>query len=471
MKFIFAIFFTILSFNISSAQESWGLDKCIFRALEKSLTMEEMEYALQNSSFDVIGAKASKHPNLNGNASMSLNFGRTIDPTSNTFITKSFLANNYSLSSGVTLFNAGAINKSIAQSKKFYSASEADIEQSKRDLSLQVALLYLNVVFAEENLSLAKTQLMNTQNELDQIDKLINVGSRPANDRLQIEAQYAMNEQNIVIAQNSYDINILQIKQLLRIPLDTDIKLTRPDNINVTTDPDLLSFDEVYQKALDSYPAIKATNLRYEASEIAIDIAKTALYPTINAQASIGTNYSNQGKSVDGFIVERSTQEVFIDNQAVVFGIDNDIPILSNTPYTNQITDNISYGFGVGVNIPIYRNKTAKINIERAKLNQKSSQVGIERLKDNLKVTIQQALIDARASKKKLESTRSSLKVQKAAYENTKKRVELGSASTFELTSQQSQLESIQINELIDKFNYLFNMKVIEFYLGKPIKF
>lgn len=471
MRLICVLFFFVITFNPIFSQEEWGLEKCIFRALEKSLTMEEMEYALQNSSFDVMGAKASRHPNVNGNASMGLNFGRTIDPTTNTFITKSFLSNNYSLSSGITLFNAGAITNSIKQSQLFYSASEADIEQTKRDLALQVSLLYLNVVFAEENLELAKNQKSLTENELDQIDKLIKSGSRPANDRLQLEAQSANNEQNIVIAQNSYDLNILQLKQLLRIPVDRDIVLLRPQNIEVTEDPDLLTFDEVYKEALNNYPAIKASNIRYQASELAIDIAKSALYPTINAQASIGTNYSNQGKFVDGFVTSRDEQEVFINNQSVIFGIDIDEPILSNTPYFDQVSENVSYGVGVGVNIPIYRNKTAKINVERAKLNQMSSQVGIERLKDNLKVTIQQALIDARSAKRKLASTRSSMKAQKAAFENTKKRVELGAASTFELASQQAQLESIQINELIDKFNYLFNIKVIEFYLGKPIKF
>jgi outer membrane protein len=144
-------------------------------------------------------------------------------------------------------------------------------------------------------------------------------------------------------------------------------------------------------------------------------------------------------------------------------------PILTNTPYTDQFNENLSYGFGLNVNIPIYNNFSTRGSIERAKLNMKSSQISLEQEEQNLYLAVQQAHADAKAAKIALNSTKKSLDAQELNYNNAKKRFNVNAISSFELTNIKSLYDNARVNYLLAKYDYIFRTKVLDFYMGKPI--
>jgi len=468
---LFALSLSIFGTTLLQAQETWTLEKCIKMAVENSLAIQETDLLLMDNEISLQQAKNNRLPNLSGNGNLGWNFGRTIDPTTNEFNSKTFFSNNFSLSSGVLLYGAGSLKNNIKLADINSKASQADKDQAMRDISLQIGLFYLNAVFSEENLSLANNQLQNTSEQMERLEKLIRAGSVPANDRLELEVQQLQNEQNKLIAQNSYEINMLQLKQLMRVDVSKEIKLARPSNMDVTTDPDLISFEELYAAALKTQPSITASNYRVESSQLNIDLAKAQGRPQLFAQGSVQTNYSNQGLTVDRLdpIIEES--EVFINNQSVTIGIPALDPILVKNGYGNQINENLSYGFGLNLSVPIFDRMLTKNNVERAKLGVKNAELGMDRIKDNLKITVQQSLVDARAAKRKTMASEKSVVARKAAFDNASKRYDIGAISSFEWTSIKTQYEAAQITALIDKYDYLFKIGVLNFYLGNPIKF
>lgn len=469
MKQPLYIFLFLFVFSTSQAQEEWTLLRCVEHALENNLVIKQAELSVDFAKIDQTQAKHSRYPNLNFGTSLNSNFGRSTDPITNTNVTENFISNNISLTSGVLLFNGFRISNTIKRADINSKASGYDLEQTKRDISLSVANNYLNVLFADENLEIAKTQLATSNEQLAQTQKLIDAGVRPANEALDILAQIANNEQLVIAAENSKEIALLALKQLLRLDPDVSMILSAPSNINVESDPDLLNFTEVYNTAVKTQYNIKAADLRVESANMGEKIAKAALMPNVSLFGSIGSNYANRASRIDNFVIERVDENVLINEEPAVLAVFEPKPIFSDNPYTNQLDENLSYGFGVRLDYPIYSNYTNKAGIERAKLNIIDAQTQREQTKDALKTTIQQAMADAKAAKRKLSAANRSVEAQTASFNNAEKRFNAGTINTFEYVSIKNGLLEAEVNAVLAKYEYLFAMKVLDFYMGKPI--
>ena len=420
------------------AQEAWDVERCIIYAWENSINIKQAKYGVEIEQVNKKQNEHQRYPSLSGNANLGINFGRSLDITTDAFTTESVISSNYGLNTGVLLWNAGRINKSIDQSKLELDAALNDVEQAKRDIALNVGTAYLNALFAEENLSIVRNSLELTKEQLTQIDKLIAAGSRPRNDRLDIVAQMSNDEQQIVNAENNLAIAILNLKQLMNLDVETDITLVAPpETIFIETDPDNLQFGDVYGEALNHQPNILAGEARLKSAELGVEIANTGKYPSISAGGGLATAHSNRN---------------FLDQN-----------------YFEQLDKNLRYNVGLGANIPIYDNYGAKSNVQRAEINVLNTQAQNEQLHQVLRTNVQQALSDARAAKRALSASENTVEARKAAFENAEKKFNLGAINTFEYVNAKNQFDSSKINYIISKYDYLFKSKIVDFYMGKSI--
>lgn len=473
MRYITILLLFSLSFvaGTSHCQEVWSLERSVTHALKNSIGILQSDIATSNAEIDLEVAKQARYPNLSAGTNLSWNFGRTIDPTSNSFITETFFSNNYSLGSGVLLYNGSRIKNTIKRREIDLKATQADAQQVAQDLSLTVAISYLNVLFALENIDISEKQVQLNSQQLERTNKSISAGILPAAERLSLEAQLAQSEQGVIVAKNTYDIALLQLKQYLRLDASTDITVEVPQNVDVETNPDLLTLDELLAKTIGNRYDLKAATLRAEASELDVTLAKSGYYPTISLFGNLGTNYSNQAREIVGFESETVDTEVTFNGNPVTFSQTFDSPLFGRPGFGTQLDNFLSYGFGVGVNIPIYSNGVNKANVARAKLGIEGQRLQKQQLVENLKANLQQSLSDARAAKKTLEASDKSIAAQKAAFDSVTKRLDIGAANSFEWETQKTQLENLEIQRLTNKYDYLFKVKILEFYLGKKLKF
>lgn len=469
MKRQLYILLFLLIASASQAQEEWSLLRCIEHAIENNITIKQAELNVDFAKIDETQAKHNRYPNLNFGTSLNSNFGRSTDPITNTNVTQNFISNNVGLSTRVTVFNGFRIANSIKQAAIDIEAGQNDLEQSKRDISLNVANNYLNVLFADERLAIAKSQLATSKEQLTQTERRIDAGVLPANESLDILAQIANNEQLVIIEENSKVIALLALKQLLRIDPDVSMVLTAPSDLNIESDPDLLTFNEVYNSAIQAQYGIKAADLRVQSAHMGEKIAKSNLLPSLFLNGNIGSNYSNKGQRIDQTFITREETDVFIDNIPAVLGRDVPDATFESNPYLNQLDDNLSYGFGLSLNYPIYNNYVNKLGVERAKLNIINAQNLSEQARDGLKTTVQQALVDAKASKRKLNASEKSVAAQRASFNNAEKKFNAGTINTFEYVNIKNALFEAEVNAVLSKYEYLFALKVLDFYMGKPI--
>jgi outer membrane protein len=457
--------------EVASTQESWSLERCVKTAIENNLALKNAELNINQAVVNRRQAKFSRLPSLNAGTGMNWNFGRSIDPTTNEFIAETFVSNTFNLNTGMVLFDGFRIKNTIAQSKLDEKAARFDVDQFVRDLSLNVASAYLNVLFATENMRISENLLQLSQEQKAVTESFIKRGTRPENELFDVEAQVARDEQQLVSDRNNFNLSMLALKQLMLIEPETEISLILPENMELSIDPDLINPAELYRSALHTQENIKAAETRVLSANYGKKIARAAFMPTLGIGGAVGTNYSNRFFTIDGFTLQRTEQSAFIDGNQVTLGIDQPVPNFVDKPYFNQLTDNLFVGFGFNLSVPIFNNYANSANFQRAKLNYEFAQNNLDIEKVNLKTNVTQAHADAKAAKSNMNAADKTRFAQRASWDNALKRFEAGVINNFELSQVKGRLDNAEVSYLIAKYDYIFRIKILDFYMGKPIKF
>ena len=467
----------VVSISAFGQGENWSLERCIRHAQENNLTIQQSNLAVKQSELALDFSKRDYYPSFNGSVSYGFNAGRSIDPTTNDFVNNAIHTNGVSVNGGITVYNGGRTPNTIQQNQLNIQASKKDLEQAKNDVGLQIAQAYLQILLAEEQFANTQVNKKQLEDQLTQTDKLIKAGSLPANNRLDILAQIAVTEQSSVANQNSVDISYLNMKLLLLIEPSTPFQIEKPAiELPSVNELDALSFNALYELSEQSQPNIAAGELRRQSAQKGVEIAESALYPTVTIGGGLNTNYSNIGRDFANPVVTPRTDIVNADVTLggvttpveIAFpGADVEFPTLG---YFGQLNQNFSGFLGLTANVPIYNKGQTRISIEQAKLNVIASQYQTRVLRQNLKSSIQMAMADAKAAAKQLDAAQKSIDAQEAAFTNTEKRFQLGAANAFEYNTARNNLESSRTMYVLAKYDYIFKLKILDFYQGKPIQ-
>ncbi len=453
-----------------SAQETWTLQECINYARQNNLQVKQAQATVQSNELTLKQNQFNRLPNLRASASYGNNFGLSVNPLTNTLTNVSIGFNNISVSAGMTVFSGNQINNRIKQSKMLLEAAQLDAADTENTLALDIATAYLNILLGQEQLENAETQLELSQAQLDQIDRLIRAGARPENERFDLLAQIARNEQTIIDAQNSIELNYLNLKQLMNLDPNTDMQIASPEVTIPAQDPDGFNLNEVFVAALGTQPQIRANDLRMQSAETGVDIAKGAYFPTVSLFGNLDTRYSSEGQQPTGEVnIVRQSTDVIINGEPSVLEQDVPRPVFEKSPYFDQLNNNFGQSFGASVNIPIFNNLQNRIGVQRARLDVITTEVQNEQVRQQLKTNIQQAIANARAAKRSYDAAERSVEAAQIAFDNAQKQFELGAINTFDYTTARNNLDQAQISLIQAKYQLFFNVKVVDFYLGRPI--
>ncbi|MBK8922599.1 MAG: TolC family protein [Saprospirales bacterium] len=456
-------------------QDVWSLERCITYAQEANLTVQQARANVKVAALSERQAKAARLPNVGANVDAGEQFGRTIDPTTNQFNTTGIGYNRLSLSASVPLFNGGRIHHSVQQSKWEAQAAQSDAEQTGSDLALQVAQAYLNVLLTEEQRQSANRRVDQSRRQQEVTQKLIAAGTVPMADKFNIEAQIARDEQAAVQAQNSVDLAFLSLKQLLQLEPDFDLQIERPSVvIPADVNPENYSLQPVYSAALETQPNVKAAEYRIRSAEAGVPLAKADYFPSVSLFGSLSSNYSSQYLDFANGTLLRTE----LTPPVIVRVNDVDVPIQQyvsyydypKTPYFTQLDQNFGQGVGVSLNIPLYQNGRVRLNVERARLGVLAAQLQDNQTRQQLKNDIQTAIANARSARKQLDAALRTYEAMQAAYSNTEKRHSLGVVNTLELTTAKTNLDNAENDLIVARYDYLFRLKILDFYQGKELR-
>ena len=467
----------ISAFSISYGQDTWSLQSCIKYAWDNNLVVQQADLTSRNFELLERQNKFQRLPTVNASTTAGYQFGRTIDPTTNTFNNTRIGFNSFGVNGSVLVFDGNRINSQIRQSKYDVQAAKLDAENTRQTVALSVATAYLNILLGEEQLANAQTQRRLSAQQLEQTNRLVEVGQLAPNARLDLEAQVARNDQQIIEAQNAVDLAYLGLKQLLQFDPTQELVLERPD-VNLQEQALVREFTvaEVYQAALQSQPVVGAAEARLESSMVAEKVAASGSLPTLSLFGSLNTNYSSVAPDFDNpntddaVLVPRNPIPVEIDGAEIdVVFFDTEGVTFPTVSYGDQLNENFGQGLGISLNVPIYNNHRNTIAKERARLNTISAEVSARQVTDQLKTDVQTAITSFRASRNAYLAAQRSLESADAAFSDAQRRFDVGAINTFEFNNAVDNLDVARRELTRAKYQLLFNLKVVEFYLGQPL--
>lgn len=472
----FALLLALLITSAANAQDTWSLERCIQYAQENNITVKQAQANVRTALLSERQAKASRLPSVSASADLGEQFGRTIDPTTNQFSTVATSFNSLGLNAGVNLFSGGLINHSIKQAAWDTKAATADAEQLVNNLGLQIAAAYLGILLGEEQLENAAKRIQQTQEQLNVTSKLIEAGTLPVADKYNILAQVAQAEQAAVQARNTVELSYLNLKQLLQLEPDFDLQIERPDvPIPADANPDALTLSPVYQTAVGTQASIRSADFRVKSAQEGIAIAKSGYYPTISAFANLSSSYSSQARDFGNPVVGPD-----VLGDPLILNINgSDVTIRQYGPssitypklsYGSQIDQNFGQGIGASIQIPVYQNGRTRLSVERARLGVLTAQMQQIQTQQTLKNDIQTAIANARAARLTLDAAQKTFEATDIANTNTVKRHALGTINTLDLTTARNNRDIAENDLVVAKYDYVFKLKILDFYLGKPLE-
>jgi len=453
------------------AQEPWSLEKCIQYAMENNIQIKQSVLNTEYNENLLMQSKLGQIPSLNGSGNYSFSWGRALDQTTYQF-TDDQQINSISLgiNSQVNLFSGLRVRNTILQNELNLMASYEDVEVVKNDISLLIAAAYLNIMFNKELLSVTQIQLETTGQQVERTSKMVEAGKLARGNLLELQAQYASEELNLVNAENQLSISLLNLQQMLDLPIDTAFDVIIPVLPDPDEDPLVLNAMEVYRVAEQEMPEIKSAVLGLQSAEKGLAIAKGGRSPQLYMTANFNSGYSDIREQVVGLSPPTQIPIGVTEGGETVFSLSpQEIPEYGAYPFFDQLRDNTSTGVGLGLSIPIFNGWQVNTNIANARIMHENAQLELQSEKLALYATIQQSYADALAALKKFNATRQALVSMEESFKYTETRFEVGLVNTVDYNMSKNQLTATQSDLLQAKYDFIFKTKILNFYKGEPI--
>lgn len=436
---IILIYFVIFS-NVS-AQDEWSLERCIERAISENLNIKRQKLNKNLSEKNLKQSRFSLLPSLNTYVTQGYNFGRSVDPFTDAFTQQNVETGNMSIVTGITLFHGFQKINTIRKNKLDFQASRYDVVKAINDISLAVVNAFLQVLFSKELVEISEGQLTIINLQVDRIQNMVDVGKLAKGDLLEVEAQKIAEELQLINAQNQLDVTYLNIKQLLEINQNDTFHITFP-NIIIEKDIDFATTDQIYQIASNSFPEIRSAELRLQSSKRSLAISKGGRSPELTMSSSINTGYSNS----NAYLIN-----------------------MPHIPFQDQVEDNLNKSVNFSLNIPIFNGWHTNTAISQSKISVLDASYSLLQKKNELRKQIEQARADVLAAKKQYEYANKTVEVFEETFRYTQEKYNLGIINTYEYNDSKNKLNKAESDLIQAKYDYLFKIKIIDFYMGETL--
>ena len=445
---------------ISAQSKPWTLEDCIRYAIDHNITIKQLVVQKNVAEVNLNTSQMSRLPDLSANGGQNWGFGRVQlqngtyqDKTQSTVQSQS--TTNLSVGSSIPLFTGFRIPNEIARDKLDLETSVQNLEKAKEDLALNVASLFLQVLFNKELLKINQEQLDLSQAQIERTRTLTEVGKVPMSQLYDIEAQAANDKVSVIQAENDLRLALLDLSQSLELQLSADFDVVAPVIDNVVTEymSSVQPPQTVYNNAVQIKPVIKAQELQVQSAEKTLAIAKSGYYPTLSLSMGIGSSYYYlYGKN---YTVDPTTGK----------------PVLmKNESFSSQINNKMNEYIGLNLSIPIFSRFSVRNQVRNARFNIENQQLALENAKKSLYKEIETAYLNAVSSQEKYKAAQEAIKSTSESFNYAKERYDTGKSTVFEFNDARSKYIQSQSQEVQAKYDFIFRTKILDFYNGIPIK-
>jgi outer membrane protein len=458
--------------TIQSNQNKWTLKECVGHALENNISVKQSELDIESADVDRLSALGNMLPTMNASSGVSENTGLSFNPVTNNAQTTTFLSVTGRVNVGYNVFDGLRNIRQLQRAKISKLASQYRLDKMKDDISLFVANNYLQILTNKANLETLIAQNLVTKEQISQTQELVDAGQIPRGDLLEVRAQDATEQQQIIAAENAVTISKVSLAQLLLIKDYENFDVVDSEFEIIDESFAQKPVDELISSAEENRSEVKIAEKDVEIAQRDVQIAKGAYFPTLSAFFGYDTRYTdvtsfsqnldpnNPTRTQQIGIVEGTGQRVigeFANTTTTITGAD---------PFIDQLYANDGIAYGFQLNVPIFNGFSVRSNVQRSKINLERTKFQLEQAKLDLESSVYQAYVDAQGSKKSYEAAITALESQELAYDYARERYDVGLTNAFDFSQSKLRFNNAKINLNQTKFDYLFRLKVLELFFG-----
>ncbi|MCL2414961.1 MAG: TolC family protein [Bacteroidales bacterium] len=419
------------------AQKQWTLADCIDHALQHNIQIRQASIVSQNNQLSWRQARNNRLPAVNANLSDGFAFGRTLGPD-NMYINQNSNSADGSLNLNVPIFQGSRITHEVAARRHDFMAAVEDHQRIKNDVSLTVVSHFLNVLVQKEHLKVAQQQLSLTDTLLHRIEILVQNGREPISRLYELKAQAANDAFNITGAERNLRLALLDLAQLLNLEDVENFNISSPDfDFDISQMPIPVV---IFENAIVSLPNVRAEEHRLESSRRNLEVARSAYFPSVSLGASTSTGYFH------------------------MFG--GDFP---NAPFRSQIEQNWRSFVGVSMNIPIFNRFAVRTNVSQSRMQIEHQEFQVTQARNAIYNDIQRAMLNAHVSRDRYIAAANAVRANQRSFEFVEQAFSSGRTTFFDMQQSRNSLERAQSEQIQAKYEFIFNVKVLDFYNGNEI--
>ncbi len=458
----------------AQVENVWSLQACIEQALSKNITIQQQKLTTQSIKADYFQSKLSALPSINGSATNNWQTGFAINPsTNNAQAGVSFRTNSFGVSANMPLFNGFQTTNTIRLQESNVKASEKDFEQTKNAISLNVCNAYLRVLQSIELKNSAATRIEATKAQVERQQKMYDLGSSNKSKYLQLKAQLAGEELQLVNAENTVSQAYLELWLMIEVkpdPVNTII-MPNTEQFAITDEPGTIEaiFDEYSKRS----PDILAAEQRKRSAELQNYIARGQRSPRLSLTGSLSSFYSTQSKTGVGSPILTKTLIGSGDYNSTAIPVYSYIPSgyssYETISFKDQYDRNLGSNISLNLSVPIFNGWSVNNNIQKSTINQENSRLSEKLTRNNLYRSIAQSYVDFKSAYKKFEANKENADANKEAFEVADKQFELGAMNMADYLNTKNSYIRAQADYTQAKYELVFRRKVMDFYLGKPL--
>ncbi|MDD2292859.1 MAG: TolC family protein [Bacteroidales bacterium] len=414
----------------------WTLDECISYAWDNNLQVKQQEIVHEQDINNLKQSKLSYIPNFSASMGQNFNWGRSVNIQELQIIeNKLSMATSASISASTPLIDGLSTYYTVKSNAIQAEISELNIEKLKNDISLNITRAYLQLLLSKQVYDNAMLSYENIVAQKEQTARLVEAGNRPYSALLEIEAQVASEKVQVVNAVGNVETNTLALSQMLDLPYDEAFDIVSPNIDSLMSGYNALTVSDLYSTA-KTLPQIKSAEYALDNSHVQLSMAKGALYPSISLSAGYGTFYSDAA--------EGAFKEQFIDNR--------------------------NPSIGISLNIPIFNGYQAGTKVKNARLNVKNYEIELSTRHQELLKEIRSAITEANNCYERTIAAEQNMRAMDESFRMAIRKFESGAiTSTDYITSKTNYLKA-QSEYYQAKFQYIFQIKILDYYKGIPIK-
>ncbi len=444
------MFVCFVGFSANAQNKKWTLQECVDYAINNKISIKQSELDLETT---VIGKKAaigSFLPSFNANASHSWNIGLNQNITTGLLENQTTQFTSAGLNSNITIYNGLQNQNRYRKANLSIIAAQYQVAKMKDDIALNVANAFLQILFNKENLKVQKEQLANDEKQQKKSEEFVAAGVVARGDLLDVLATVALDKQNVIAAENNLFLSNLSLAQLLQIEDFQTFEIADVDYQATSSATMLEKPENIVEKAKQNRVELKIARANLEVAERDVKIAKGDFQPSLIGFYSFSSRVSYADRVI-GFNPNGS-------------------PILSGPlPFFDQFSNNKGHNFGLQLNIPILNGFSAKNNLDRFKIALDRSKINEKQATLDLERNVYTAITNAKAALNAYDAAIAAFEARKEAYNYAKEKYAVGMMNSFDFSQSQTLYTNAQSEVLRTKYDYIFKVKIVEFYYGIPI--